>query len=465
MAEKISAKEKIKHVVGLLDNWLDFQTYYKEIPGVSVGVYCEDEILFQKSYGYKNLESKEKADSTTLYRIASHSKLFTATAIMKLYAEDKLSLDDRVSTHLTWFYDSSSSTPDELRDIRIRHLLTHSSGITRDGTLGQWMTDKFPSLDEFKAEIKKGVKILEPSTHFKYSNIGFTLLGLIIEAITNKSYSEYISAEILKPLKLYHTFTDISDTTIAQHATGYGRKFPKAVREKFEHVNARVMNSATGFSSTVEDMIGFYTHHIFGNDVLFPDVIKYEMQRVQFKDKNTDTGTVTEWGLGFEKNWSAGELEFVGHGGGYPGFITRSGLNQKHKLIIVVLTNAIDGPAQVLSQGIALIINEILKKFEKFTPEKELTSETLQELAGFYYGRWPMTLVQQINGKLVSINPIPDNPIETLSIYDHIKETTFKIPLTMPFGSPGESLTFFDKNGKKHIEQGGYIQKPFIFTY
>ncbi len=100
-------KEKVEDIVGLIDNWIHYQTYIKEIPSVAVGIFMEEETLFQKAYGYANLETQTKATPSTLYRIASHSKLFTATAIMKLYSEDKLSLDDRVSQHLEWFQSPS----------------------------------------------------------------------------------------------------------------------------------------------------------------------------------------------------------------------------------------------------------------------------------------------------------------------------------------------------------------------
>ena len=74
----MSDKEIIKQALHLIDNWLDYQTYIKEIPGVAVGIFIDDEIIFKKEYGYANLEKKEKLTNQHLFRIASHSKLFTA---------------------------------------------------------------------------------------------------------------------------------------------------------------------------------------------------------------------------------------------------------------------------------------------------------------------------------------------------------------------------------------------------
>ncbi|MGC9779515.1 MAG: serine hydrolase [Candidatus Heimdallarchaeota archaeon] len=127
MEEKIFDKNIVKQALHLIDNWLDFQTYIKEIPGIAVGIFVEDEIIFKKEYGYAELENKTKLTDQHLFRIASHSKLFTATAIMKLYHEDKLSIDDRISKYLPWF---TSENDKNLQQVRIRHLLTHSSGVT-----------------------------------------------------------------------------------------------------------------------------------------------------------------------------------------------------------------------------------------------------------------------------------------------------------------------------------------------
>ncbi|MFX1539043.1 MAG: serine hydrolase domain-containing protein, partial [Promethearchaeota archaeon] len=174
MTEKTSEKMMLKQALHLIDNWLDFQTYIKEIPGVAVGIFIEDEIIFRKEYGYANLEDKVKLNDQHLFRIASHSKLFTATAIMKLYHEDKLSIDDRVAKYLPWF---ASENDKNLQHIRIRHLLTHSSGMSRDGKTAHWITYKFPEIEEIMDQVKEGISFFETSEILKYSNFGYTLLG------------------------------------------------------------------------------------------------------------------------------------------------------------------------------------------------------------------------------------------------------------------------------------------------
>ncbi|MHA2098969.1 MAG: serine hydrolase domain-containing protein [Candidatus Kariarchaeaceae archaeon] len=452
----MSHKNLIKDTLHLIDNWIDYQVYIKEIPGVSVGIYFEDETIFTKEYGYANLEDKTKLTNQHLFRIASHSKLFTATAIMKLYHEDKLSLDDRVSKYLDWF---DSDRDKNLNQIRIHHLLTHSSGITRDGDTGHWMKLKFPSLEEIKSQVEQGISYFESSEILKYSNFGYTILGQIIEAVTGQSYVDYINEQILDPLEMRNTFVDVDKTNEAQHATGYSRKLPKTSRDSFPQINASVMHSATGFSSTTEDLIKFYKAHIMGNDVLFPDFFKREMQRIQFSLNKENRG----FGFGILK---FGKLEFLGHGGGYPGFITRSGLNQKHKMIVVALTNAVDGPALTLAMGIGKIVEYVLKNSDKFALNDDSEIINFDEITGCYANHWDTLLFTQISNKLVSISPLGDNPVEYLQIYAHKGNHNFRSPDKPMFDSPGQIISFVDgSNGEKVIHADGTETKRFHYSY
>jgi len=454
----MSNKEMIKQTLHLIDNWLDYQTYSKEIPGVAVGIFIEDEVIFKKEYGYADLETKEKLTDQHLFRIASHSKLFTATAIMKLYHEDKLSLDDKVSKHLPWF---TSEKDENVKQIRVRHLLTHSSGMTRDGVTGHWYNHEFPSIEEIKSQVTKGISFFETSEILKYSNFGYTLLGQIIEAASGLSYPDYIKKEILDPLEMKNTIIDVDETNLSKHATGYKAKFPKESRDKFDHVPAKVMHSATGLSSTVEDLIKFYKAHIFGNNILFPDYIKREMQRIQFKAEKAD------WGLGFSVTTLPDKTKIVGHGGGYPGFITRSGLIQDKKMIIVALTNAVDGPALTLGFGILKILGKLAKEEKKLKLKPEETILDFKEIIGFYKSDWGTSLFSQVGPRLVVIGPKDDDPSEFLAIYKHDKDFRFTAPKDFPFASPGQPVEFVDgPDGEKiFVDSHKGKAKKFKFEY
>lgn len=453
----MSKKIVLKQVLHLIDNWLDYQTYIKEIPGVAVGIFAEDEIIFKKEYGYANSKDKTKLTDQHLFRIASHSKLFTATAIMKLYHEEKLSIDDKVSKHLPWF---TSEKDKNMEQIRIRHLLTHSSGMSRDGNTAHWYNHKFPGIEEIREQIKEGISFFETSEILKYSNFGYTLLGQIIEAVSGLSYSGYIQKEILDPLEMNNTVLDVDDTNLIKHATGHKRKLPKEEREIFEHVPAKIMHAATGLSSTVEDLIKFYKAHILGNNVLFPDYIKREMQRIQFKAKTAD------WGLGFGIT-ALPDVKIVGHGGGYPGFITRTGLIQEQKIVIAVLTNAIDGPALTLFNGIKNILGQLEKKKKELEAKPNEAVPDFKDITGFFAGEWGVSLFSQIGHKFVAISPAADNPVEIFEIYKHEDGNKFTLSKEYPFGSPGQKIDFIDgPDGEKiFIDSHGGKSKRFNYKY
>jgi len=457
MTKEHSKKDQYKQTLHLIDNWLDFQVYIKEIPGIAVGVFVEDEIIFKKEYGYANLETKTKLTSQHLFRIASHSKLFTATAIMKLYHEEKLSIDDRISKHLPWFI---TDKDENLQQIRIRHLLTHSSGMSRDGRTAHWQNYHFPGIEEIKEQVKEGISFFKTSEILKYSNFGFTLLGQIIEAVSGQTYHEYIQKEILDPLGMSNTVTDVNESNIDKHATGYGIKYPEKEREKFEHVPANIMHAATGLSSTVDDLIKFYQAHTLGNDILFPDYIKREMQRTQFKSKLSD------WGLGFSVVEAPTKIIY-GHGGGYPGFITRSGIFQEEKITIVVLTNAIDGPAGNLLFGIKAIFEFYEKNKKKFEAKDDEEIPDMKEILGFYISDWGQSLFAQIESKLVILSPGLENPVDSIQIYEHLKGLTFKAPKEMSFASPGQEIEFVKGPDGKMIFVDSHRgeNKRFEFSY
>jgi CubicO group peptidase (beta-lactamase class C family) len=440
-----------KNALPLIDDWIKFQIFIKEIPGAAIGIFVEDEIIFNKVYGYANLENQVKLTSQHLFRIASQSKLFTATAIMKLYYENKISLDDQVLKHLSWF---TSDNDDNLQNICIHHLLTHTSGITCDGNTAHWTEHVSPNLEKIIQQVKEGVSVFKTSETVKYSNLGYVVLGQIIEAVTGQSYEEYIQETILDPLGMTNTVIDVEQGNIARHATGYGMKLPKQPRIPVDHFPAGIMQAAAGLSSTVEDLIKFYQAQMYGNDILLPDHIKREMQRVQVS-YNKD-----RWGLGFEiANYPNGET-VVCHSGGYPGFKSLSGLDQEDKVILVVLTNVADGPNYTWFNGITTLLSRIVKCGECRPQEEDVPD--FNDLTGYYASESYFALICQVGSQLVLISPESDDPASTLQILKHHKDHTFITPGGHPFTSPGEKISFIDgPEGEKMLidHHGGKIKK------
>src|SRR5437588_11963381 len=114
--------KQLDNATKLIDRWLAYKVYTGRVPGLSIGVVYKNSVVFSKGYGYANVEKQIKASETTCYRIASFSKIFTAVAVMKLFAQGKLHLDDRVQLYLPWFT-SDHDTQTSVNNIR--QLLRH----------------------------------------------------------------------------------------------------------------------------------------------------------------------------------------------------------------------------------------------------------------------------------------------------------------------------------------------------
>lgn len=437
---------KIKQIIGVIDKWIDYQTYIREVPGVAVGISVGEETVFAKGYGFADLTEGRPVTPDTRFRVASHSKTFTATAVMQLVADDVLRLDDRVVDHLPWF---RAEGDDNLEHITVRQLLSHSSGLIRDGDTGHWSHDRFPDLPEIVRQVADGPSVYPANQHLKYSNFAYTLAGQVIEAVTGTSYEEHVTGAILDQLGLDSTTPDLPDD-MSGHATGYSKRFPGNPRTPLDHVAAKVMNAATGFSSTVNDLLRWYQAHLIGNGRLLNDWDKREMQRLQYEDRTY------RWGVGFEHS-KIGDLSFVGHGGGYPGFITFSSLNQKHELAIVVLTNAIDGPAGIFFEGIVKLIAKALS--DEFDGDLD---ESFDRFGGLYADRWRVEVVDRAGGTLISLNADSVDPTLTLEAHELVEGLRFRAPETLAISSPGEEFWFEEVDGEPRIAYPGGFASRFV---
>ncbi|MHA1912472.1 MAG: serine hydrolase domain-containing protein [Candidatus Kariarchaeaceae archaeon] len=436
-------KEIIEEVIPFIKEWVRFVGFHEKVPGISVAMQLDKDLLMDFSVGKKNLETGDPLTTDTLFRIASHSKLFTATGIMELYAQDKLSLDDRVSKYLTWFKPKNDN-------IRIKHLLNHTGGISRDTEFGQWDTLEFPTEKEFEKLVEEGVEVLDPALQIKYSNIAYTMLGRILEKVSGLKYEEYMY-DLCKRLGMNNTYPEIGEHS-DRHTRGYNHALPNEEKTPYPDVEARSMNPATGFSSTASDLMKFYYAHLPEVDagLKYGDYIKQEMHNQTFS-----TGDA-KWGIGFSIT-KYGEITLRGHGGGYPGYITNSGFERKSKIILAVLTNTLFPPTYLFS-GILTMISYANSEYENYEtdPKNDFT-----KYEGIYRGHWSLLYVKQLAGKLMLIPMIGALVPQMITRLSYIENDTFKIEKTSPFGSPGQKVEFV--NGELHM--GGSVLKKYSFNY
>ena len=449
----MDVKRQVLESSRFIDCWLDFVSWYYCVPGLTVGIQVGDEPVFARAYGYADLDARREMTLETRFRIASHSKLFTATAVMRLVDEGRLQLDDRVRAHLDWF---RSNDDPNMADITVRSLLTHASGLNRDGTTAHWSDDEFPDAEAVVAQAAAGVSVFATGEHWKYSNLGYTLLGQIIEAVTGSRYEDAVTELVLVPLGLEETTPDFDEASLGLHATGYGVRYPGRARESYSHVHARAMNSATGFSSTVGDLLRFYAAHRLGDSRVLSDAAKREMHRTQFEDG------IYRWAIGFSVDDTIGSRT-IGHGGAYPGFMTASSWAPGNDVTVVVLTNAMDGRPQLFLDGIHRLIRYGVTNADVLATAPEDDPAFIEGLTGIYGSRWGTFVVGRMGGKLVTLPTNAPNPAAALLRHEARGDRRFS-PMAGPQNGPfGEIVTAVGAEGDYRLRTGYSEQHRFPF--
>src|ERR1043166_9664114 len=187
----------------LFSAWLEGQIAFRNLPGVVVGVVADQELVWAAGFGFADTRAKTPMTPGTKFRMASHSKLFTATAIMQLREQGKLRLDDPVSKYLPWFRVKPAEPDDP--PVTIEELLTHSSGLPREAG-AHWTTYEFPTEEQLKSLMAERQAAFPPEVRFKYSNLAYTLAGKIVESVSGERWADYVRKNIFEPLALSTIF-------------------------------------------------------------------------------------------------------------------------------------------------------------------------------------------------------------------------------------------------------------------
>ena len=295
-----------------------------QIPGLSVAVVRSGKIIKLKSYGAANLEWNQPATPQTAFQIASSTKPFTGTALMMLAQEGKLSLDDKISKYLT-------DAPISWQNITVRHLATHSSGITNAVS-----AKADASIEEF---IKAAYTLpldYQPGEKASYGLTDFVVLTYIIEKVSGQSFPEFLKTKLLDRFQMadsnFEFATESGDrhyaNVIKNRATVYQREGDQ--QKIYWYLYPQRTYSAGGLFSTASDIAKFAV--AFDEGKVLSEKNLEQMWR---RDKLGD-GSLNGFGVG----WVVGEYngyKTVGHSGGPAlGDILRF---PKEKLTIIVLSN------------------------------------------------------------------------------------------------------------------------------
>jgi CubicO group peptidase (beta-lactamase class C family) len=189
------------------------------VPGIAYGVIIDGDLAHTGAAGYRDVAAKAPAGPDTVFRIASMTKSFTAMAILKLRDDGKLSLDDPAERYVPELAALRYPTSDSPR-ITIRHLLSHAEGFPEDNPWGD--RQLAATGEQMTAMLRQGIPFSNvPGVAYEYSNYGFALLGRIVSRVSGTPYSEYVTANILRPLGMTATTFEPSSVPRTRLALGY----------------------------------------------------------------------------------------------------------------------------------------------------------------------------------------------------------------------------------------------------
>ncbi|NER15385.1 serine hydrolase [Leptobacterium flavescens] len=438
----------------LIDVWLESQKDYEAIPGITAMVVRDQDLVWSGAYGKSNIEQDTDIKRSTLCSICSITKTFTAVAIMKLVDEGKIKLDDKVKDILPHFK-VVQKYPDG-GFITIRSLLSHSSGLPRDSGHNYWSAPDFPfpSENELNAVLKELETESPVGANLSYSNLGYALLGQIIEQVSGMPFEQYLKTHVLIPLQMSDSYVGIKGSLYGnKHAVGYTAVNRNGIRKRANLYQTKAISPAAGLSTSILDLAKyaswqFRLRNASVKEVLNPSSLR-KMHEVQSESKN---GSRT-WGFGFEVFSDKSGNKWVSHGGICPGYVSYLKMNLTNKMGYGLMVNSNRVNAIQLINGIM----GIMKKAGSIS-KNDAKNIDLEEYTGYYnLNPWNSEYYISRWGKgLVALYLPAKNPVDSMYFYEHKGNDTFRL-----IGSDEEIVFKRDKNGKVYqvLNGGNYHPK------
>jgi CubicO group peptidase (beta-lactamase class C family) len=323
----------------------------QHIPGLSLLVNTNGQIALASGYGLANVEHQVPVKPETVFQSGSVGKQFTATAVMMLVEDGKIGLEDKISKYFT-------NAPESWANIRVRHLLTHTSG------LGDYPSGFDFRRDYTEDELLKCVMTnslaFRPGEKWSYSNVGYVTLGILIGKVTGRFYGEFLRQRIFTPLGMT-TARIISEADIVTNrAAGY--YLDKSVLKNQSWVSPTMNSTADGsLYLTVYDMAKW-------DAALYTDKL---LKRASFDQMWTpvtlNNGKTQPYGFG----WFVVDVRghrLIHHGGAWQGFKCCIQRYVDDKLTVIAFDNLNGSNLEKIVRGVASIFNSELKPLPEAAP-------------------------------------------------------------------------------------------------
>lgn len=307
----------------------------QEVPGVSAVVSQGDQVIFAGGSGLSDIETSRDMSPDTVLYAGSLSKVFTAVLVLRLVEENRLGLADTVDG-------IGGARPGGARPVTLKHLLTHASGLEREGNFGYWFTADFPDAKALTAYLLDAELRAPPGAALHYSNVGYASLGLVIERTTGRPFGDALRTEILEPLGMRTSGAPGPSTEIATGYTPVGRVIPNehrpfagvgrqvGDRRVREYHDAGAMSPAFGVYTSASDLSRLARFLLGAGGT---DVLSQEMR------KRMRTRQESGWGLGLKIDTFDGR-PVARHEGWFAAHRSHLLLDLESGISVVVMTNS-----------------------------------------------------------------------------------------------------------------------------
>ena len=443
----LSTDKWLSAALDYIPPWIELQLRASAQPGCVVAIAFRDRIVLEQAFGIADLTTGEKLTPRHRFRVASHSKSFTAAGVMKLREHGKLKLDDPIGDHV-------AKLNPAIARATIGQVLSHSAGITRDGRdVGQYDGRRpYLTAKEVMADLAAGPTI-DPNSRFKYSNHGFALLGLLIESIAKEPFKDWIKREIVDAAGLKETTPDMPIPRGAPFARGHSAKLLLGERVLFPgDYSGNAIAPAGGFIATASDLCRYFAQlSPRAKQSVLSVSSRREMTRRHWRNAHTTAEEYYGLGIisGAIKGW-----DWFGHSGSLPGYISRTAVVPEQDLTITVLTNNSNGWAGPWVDGAIHILHE----FSRCGPP----TRRVRDWTGRWWGLGGPDDFIPLGDKVHVANPQAWNPFLNATEIEVTGRDKGRVSLDNGYGNQGEAVTRSrNKAGKvTEIIYAGYRLLP-----
>ena len=432
--------------------------------GVNLALFDSKGIIYNYNYGFANKEQGIKSNNDSLYMIGSNTKVLTALAILKLMEEGKLSLEDDVKKHIPEFEVKSYFQYDK---ISIKNLLMHRSGLVSD--LFHLILGKTRDYHEVIPELRETYLTATPGKMFSYSNVGYTVLGIVIERVSGLSYTEYIQEEIAKPLGIQVHFL-LNEGDRIPFADTVSLSYDKKGKAMEDNLSTLLPAGSNTYMS-LSDFIKFGQMFLKKDGALLKKETLELMETLDLEEPIDRDVYNVGFGL-IHQQYDMGEQvgKVLGHGGNTTCHHSMFNYIPELNVGIVVMTNSQSAIGFYATAGMTVLVEYLKEKgivVEESKAECEHIKCDSNDMVGKYATGLGMMEIKR-NNKSELVTKVSKIPIRLCPCKDGYYQCTpvkviHKIPIfkssiqgmrLKPATYLGEDIMLFEQSGKYHKTKG-----------